>query len=261
MIGMTCRKMLYAVATVLLFCVEGWAQRYEIGQVDARRYELTSAWDVFPDSAALRVLAPYSRAVDSIMSPVLGECEDEMWVARPESPLSNFLADVLLDASARVGKKADIGLCNIGGIRSALPKGVITYGNVLDVCPFESKMCILSLTGKTLMELFRQIAERGGEGLSGARLVISPDGKLLSAEVGGRPVDEGKDYTVATIDYLAEGNDRMAAFREAKSKTFPPEPLLLRTVFLDYVKECERKGRFVDAPAGGRITVAKSENK
>ena len=133
---------------------------------------------------------------------------------------------------------------NMGGIRNSLPEGEVTYGMVYEITPFENAVCVLTLDGKTLMELFRQIAGRGGEGLSGAKLVISPDGKLLSAEVGGRPVDEGKDYTVATIDYLAEGNDRMAAFREAKSKTFPPEPLLLRTVFLDYVKECERKGRF-----------------
>ena len=248
---MTCRKMLYAVATVLLFCVEGWAQRYEIGQVDARRYELTSAWDVFPDSAALRVLAPYSRAVDSIMSPVLGECEDEMWVARPESPLSNFLADVLLDASARVGKKADIGLCNIGGIRSALPKGVITYGNVLDVCPFESKMCILSLTGKTLMELFSQIAHSGGEGLSrGVKMGFTFDGRLIDVTLGGEPVDSNAIYVVATLDYLAEGNDGLTALRDC---LFMREtPFVVRDLLSESILRARSEGKKVSARVVGR---------
>ena len=248
---MTCRKMLYAVATVLLFCVEGWAQRYEIGQIDARRYELTSAWDVFPDSAALRVLAPYSRAVDSIMSPVLGECEDEMWVARPESPLSNFLADVLLDASARVGKKADIGLCNIGGIRSALPKGVITYGNVLDVCPFESKMCILSLTGKTLMELFSQIAHSGGEGLSrGVKMGFTSDGRLIDVTLGGEPVDSNAIYVVATLDYLAEGNDGLTALRDC---LFMREtPFVVRDLLSESILRARSEGKKVSARVEGR---------
>lgn len=240
----------------------GCASGYVVKDIEGGRVAMTAEYDKNPDRDAEAILQPYRRVVDSIMSPVVGHSARALEAYRPESPLSNLLADIIRRGAAGIsGKPADVGVMNMGGIRNSLPEGEVTYGMVYEITPFENAVCVLTLDGKTLMELFRQIAGRGGEGLSGAKLVISPDGKLLSAEVGGRPVDEGKDYTVATIDYLAEGNDRMAAFREAKSKTFPPEPLLLRTVFLDYVKECERKGRFVDAPAGGRITVAKSENK
>ena len=102
------------------------------------------------------------------------------------------------------------------------------------------------------LELFQQIAAVHGEGLSGARLVISKDGRLLRAEVGGKPVDPAKEYRVATIDYLAEGNDRMEAFKKATSRT-EPQDAVLRDLFIDYVKQCEAKGVFVNAEIEGRI--------
>ena len=134
------------------------AQRYRLGTVKAARHEVTRLLDSRPDSGALRVVAPYRKAVDSIMSPVLGESEVAMTADRPESLLSNFVADVLRDASVRAGKKADIGLCNIGGLRSTMPKGIVTYGDVLEIAPFENHLCVLSLSGKKMKELMEQIA-------------------------------------------------------------------------------------------------------
>lgn len=108
---------------------------------------------------------------------------------------------------------------------------------------------------KDFNPFFEQIAAVHGEGLSGARLVITSDGKLVDAKVGGKSVDPRKDYTVATIDYLAEGNDKMPAFRDAKSKTFPKDKVL-RDLLIDYVKQCEEKGQFVTARTEGRIKVS-----
>lgn len=137
---------------LLLSACCGWsvvtfAQRYELEEVKAGRYEVTNRLDARPDSGAVRVVAPYRHAVDSMMSPVLGESEVAMRADRPESLLSNFVADVLREGSLRVGKMADIGLCNIGGLRSTMPKGKVTYGDVLEIAPFENRLCILSLDG------------------------------------------------------------------------------------------------------------------
>ena len=97
------------------------------------------------------------------------------------------MADVLREGSLRVGKMADIGLCNIGGLRSTMPKGKVTYGDVLEIAPFENRLCILSLDGRKLTELMEQIAAVGGEGISGARLVIT-GGRASSACRGrGKP--------------------------------------------------------------------------
>ena len=169
--------------------------------------------------------------------------------------MSNLLADVVKQSAARLtGEQVDVSVMNMGGIRSALSEVEITYGDVFEITPFENALCLLTMDGTTLLNLFEQIAALHGEGLSGARLVISKDGQLLNATVAGKAIDPQAVYRVATIDYLAEGNDKMTAFRDAKSKTFPTNGLL-RDALLNYVKECEQKGVFVQAKVEGRIVV------
>lgn len=227
------------------------AQQYKVEGVKWGRYEVTKEWDARPDSMALRTVAPYRHAVDSLMSPVLGESEVAMRAARPESLLSNFVADVLREASVRVGKKADIGLCNIGGLRSTMPKGKVTYGDVLEIAPFENRLCIVSLNGDKLMELMEQIAAVGGEGISGARLVITKDGRLLSAEVGGRPIDANNLYVVATLDYLAEGNDKMYALKEHLFKK--ETKISVRDLIMETIRREHDQGRKITAKIEDRI--------
>ena len=257
---MDCMYMKFCTGAVLmagaLSFLGGCASGYSLKGIEGGRIPMTIEYDVDPDMSAEAILQPYRRVVDSIMSPVVGHSARTLDAYRPESPLSNLLADIIRQGAAKVsGKQADVGVMNMGGIRNSLPEGEVTYGMVYEITPFENALCVLTLDGKTLEKLFAQMARRGGEGLSGAKLVISPEGELLEAEVGGCPVVADKEYTVSTIDYLAEGNDGLEAFREAKLKTFPPRPLLLREVFLDYVKGCERKGCLVDAKSEGRICV------
>ena len=229
------------------------AQRYRLGTVKAARHEVTRLLDSRPDSGALRVVAPYRKAVDSIMSPVLGESEVAMTADRPESLLSNFVADVLRDASVRAGKKADIGLCNIGGLRSTMPKGIVTYGDVLEIAPFENRLCVLSLSGKKMKELMEQIASVGGEGISGARLVITTDGRLLKAEIGGKPIAEDSIYTVSTLDYLAEGNDKMYALKDHLSAN--KTDIAVCDLLMEAIRRSRDEGRKITAKIEGRIII------
>ena len=157
---------------------------YSLASVEGGRIEVTAAWDASPDSAAVAVLAPYQKTVDSIMSPVIGRSARFMDRFRPESELSNLVADILRrSASAYIGRIADVGVTNMGGLRTALPEGNITYGNIYEITPFENTLCIVTMNGILLRELFENIAAVHGEGLSGARLEISRDGKLLNATV------------------------------------------------------------------------------
>ena len=218
---------------LLLSACCGWsvatfAQRYELEEVKAGRYEVTNRLDARPDSGAVRVVAPYRHAVDSMMSPVLGESEVAMRADRPESLLSNFVADVLREGSLRVGKMADIGLCNIGGLRSTMPKGKVTYGDVLEIAPFENR-----------------------EGISGARLVITGDGRLLRAEVGGKPIDPNGIYVISTLDYLAEGNDKMYALKDNLSKKVTN--IAVRDLIMESIRRTAAQGDKITARMEGRI--------
>lgn len=247
--------LLIAIAIAFTSC----GGSYKVTNVERERIVVDSTYDALPNDEALRFLEVYKGKVDSIMSPVVGHTAKGMSADRPESPLSNLLSDILVWAGAKYGESPEFGVYNIGGMRSSLPKGEVTFGKVLEVAPFENKICFLSLKGSDVTELFRQIAVVGGEGVSGnVRLVITGDGKLKSAKVNGEDVDEKRTYRIATIDYLAEGNDRMPAFTKRFDLLSPKEKHNdMRYIISDYFREQEKKGVLVDANIEGRIVVEK----
>lgn len=238
-----------------LFSLYACSSSYTVTGIEGGRVAMTEVYNKDPDAGAAALLRTYQLRIDSIMSPVVGHSAASLTSYRPESPLSNLMADVIKSSASRLtGESVDVAVMNMGGIRSSLSEGEITYGDIFEIAPFENTLCLLTMEGTSLQKLFEQIAALHGEGLSGARLVISKDGELLNATVGGKAIDPKAVYRVATIDYLAEGNDKMSAFLEAKSKTLPAHGLL-RDVLLNYVKECEQKGKFVQAEVEGRVVV------
>ncbi len=231
--------------------------RWQVTSVERVRLLADSRFDASPDSRAATFIAPYKRSVDSIMSPVVGHSARYMAGERPESTLSNLLADILVWAGDKYGEKPVMGLYNVGGIRAALPKGVVTYGDVLEIAPFENKICFLTLTGSDLLELFGNIAAVGGEGVSaGVRMEISADRRLKSVTLNGKEIAPDARYRIATIDYLAEGNDRMIALSKKTDFNSPQaESNDTRYIIADYFREMEKQGKTVDAQVEGRITV------
>ncbi len=230
---------------------------YELTSVSGSCIPVDSKWDRAADTEADALLAPYKLKVDSAMAAVVGTADISMEGGRPESLLSNLIADVLREtASEVVGKPVDMGLMNVGGIRATLTKGDITTANVYEILPFENALCILTLKGSALKQLFENLAMRRGEGVSGVRLAITEDGKLVEGTVGGKPVQDDKDYLVATIDYLAEGNDGMSALLSAGERVCP-QGYVLRDVFMRYVKRQAAAGKGLTSQMEGRITVKK----
>lgn len=145
----------------------------------------------------------------------------------------------------------------MGGIRSNLAKGKVTVGDVNDMAPFENKICFLTLKGDKVLELFQQIAHRGGEGLSHAvRMVITKDGKLKSVTLNGEPVDPEKNYRVATLDYLAGGNDQLVAFKSGTDVFAPMQKENnVRYIIMNYFREMQAQGKMVESKIEGRCVV------
>ena len=233
------------------------ASHYQVAGIERTRQLIDSRYDAPANEQAAELMRPYKHVVDSMMGPVVGSVARYMAAKRPESELSNLLADVLVWAGDKYGEKPDFGLYNMGGIRAALAKGDVTYGDVLDVAPFENKICFCTLTGEKLLELFRQVASTGGEALSHeVRLTVNSQGQLLSALLGGKEIDPAASYRIATIDYVAQGNDKMVAFLDKTDVNSPQEESNnLRFIIMDYFREQAAKGIVVDREIEGRITV------
>lgn len=234
-------------------------KHYQIVSVERTRIIVDSRYDQNPDEAAAKFLEPYKRVNDSIMGPVMGQVAHNMHAQRPESDLSNLLSDILIWAAKDYNEQPVLAIYNMGGIRADLTKGNVTYGDILDVAPFENKISFTTLTGEKVMKLFQQIAKRGGEGVSkGVELVVKKGepNELISAKLHGKEIDLQAEYRIATINYLLEGNDGMPALREGTNVISPQEASNnTRFLIMNFFRDMEAKGIVVDSQVEGRIVV------
>lgn len=204
----------------------------------------------------VRAILEKSRtAVDSIKAPVIGSAAMELAVYPPESPLMNFAADALRAmAQQHSDTHIDIAITNKGGLRSTLQEGDITFGDIYNVFPFENTLALLTLSGKEILQLFAEIAKVKGEAISGARLVITADGELVSATINGRSVIADKEYRIATSDYLAQGNDKLYTLGKGRNKVIKSD-ITIRDLMIQYIAELHSKGKAVSASIDGRISI------
>jgi 2',3'-cyclic-nucleotide 2'-phosphodiesterase (5'-nucleotidase family) len=248
-----------SIALICSATIISCASHYQVSGVERQRVLIDKTFDAEPDVKAAEFIKPYKVKVDSIMCPVMGRSAKYMMAHKPESELSNLLADILIWSGSHYGENPQIAIYNIGGIRAALNKGEVTYGDILEIAPFENKICFLSLTGTDLIELMKQIAHTRGQGIShGVKMEISPDGKLLSMKLNGEEIASEKTYRIATLDYLAQGNDGLTAFKKATNKVInTSEKGSVRFLIMDYFRALHEKGQEVDAKIENRIKVIK----
>lgn len=239
-------------AGFLAFTLCAQAQNYKVRSIAWERLEVTRSLDATPDAEAMAVVGPYKASVDSIVAPVLGQSMVAMDSHRPESTLTNWATDVLVEASTATGlPRADFGVMNVGGLRSNMPCGIVRRGDIMLISPFENYVTVVEMKGSTVLELFANIARNLGEGVSSSvRLVITRDGQLVSSSIDGQPVDPDRVYRVATIDYLSEGNDRLTAFKKG-IKRHDMGGLLVREAMMESII----KNRNITSKIEGRVTV------
>ncbi|MDR0972552.1 MAG: 5'-nucleotidase C-terminal domain-containing protein [Prevotellaceae bacterium] len=214
---------------------------------------MTAEWDIANEHID-SIIMPYQQKVDSIMSPVLGTAQIALTRGRPQSLLSNYAADILRESAVDyIGHPADIGLMNMGGLRAELNAGPITVGEIYEIFPFLNYLCILSLKGSDVEALLDTVVAIGGEGVSNVQIRATKDRKPLSLKVGGEAIDHDRIYTIATIDYLAEGNDRMSALLKAV-KTERCN-VLLRDVFINSIRKQTKQGKQITVRLDDRYIV------
>jgi len=251
-------KILIIGTAVVAFLLCGsCGSHYQMNNVERSRLLVDERYDIANDAEVEHFIAPYKQKVDSIMSPVVGKSACYLSSNRPESKLSNLLADILVWCAKDYDERPAFAVYNMGGIRAAFAEGDITVGDVLDVAPFENKICFVTLTGDKVMELFRQIASTGGEAVSEAvRLVITRDGRLLSAHLNGKEIDPENSYRIATLDYVAQGNDKMEAFKSSFDVNSPTSTENnVRFIIAKYLKEKMNQGIAVNPQIEGRIKI------
>ena len=173
-----------------------------------------------------------------------------------ETNLGDFCADAF-----RVQGEADIGIINGGGIRANIGKGEVTYGDVINLIPFNNYLCVIEVTGQQLLDALEWcsawIPNEAGRFLHVSGLTCEIDASIPShcvsdendmfvgvdgerrvrnVKVSGEPLDLEKTYTVSSTDYiLISGGGGMAMFEGAKIVRENVKQDI--NVLIDYVNE------------------------
>ncbi len=191
---------------------------------------------------------------------VIGYSTEAMTVDYPESALSDWFVDLLMARTEKLaGKKVDIGIVNFGGIRIDMPEGDIILDDMLSMFPFKNQLVYVEHSGRQIREILEEMAAGRFQVLGGVR-VVAEGGKLVSAEIGGEPIDDDKVYGLATISFLLGGGDGLTLDRNALSLTvFENEDII--DAVLDYVNRETAAGRPIEYKTDGRVIIKDREAK
>ena len=174
--------------------------------------------------------------------------------------------DFVTDAYCYV-MDAEIGLTNGGGIRNERVTTQLTYGDLINMLPFENYVWKIETTGAKILQLLQASASSAPteDGdfpqVSGLKFTLHlsdhsiSDVMVLNRKSGQyEPIDPDRTYTVATIDYCITSDGLRGVLRG--SKPLKRTSTLYRDVVEEYItKGLNGKIGPEYAKPQGRITI------
>ncbi len=198
--------------------VQSWSNARALGVSDLVRHpggtrevmaRVDTVWADAPASEETRaLLADYEAIAAPLADRVITTLRDTLQRTRGEQhALGNLLANAL-----RVVGQADVGLINNGGIRSDLPAGPVTYGQLFQLQPFANRVVRLTLTGRTLRSVLEHAVMDGVPDAHVSGVTVRWDRSRPAGDrvrevrlADGRPLDPEATYTIALGDFLHTG--------------------------------------------------------
>lgn len=162
-----------------------------------------------PDALAL--LAPYQERGQAELrvqvGEVVGRLEGDRDVIRFHA--TNLGKLVAHAQRAQVG--GDVAVTAAGGVRRSLEEGPVTTADILEVQPFGNTLCEVKLTGAELTDYLAAAAAMPPDTgafaqFDGVELEIE-SGVIVSARVGGAPIEAAGEYTLVISSFMASGGD------------------------------------------------------
>jgi len=209
------------------------------------------------DSNVVHTYLPYKAELEKDMNRVIAISDAQMVKNKPESALTNLLADLLLEEGNKAAEnkklqaKPVVSFFNYGGIRVGLPIGQITVGKIFELMPFENEMVMIEITGSQIQQFCNNVAKKGGDSVGGVRFVISGD-KAKNIVIAGEILNPDKNYWLVTNDYAASGGDDMDVFKQRLQ--FISTGLKIRDIIISNFEERQKNGQIITSKMDGRIS-------
>jgi 2',3'-cyclic-nucleotide 2'-phosphodiesterase/3'-nucleotidase len=199
------------------------------------------------DEATAAVLQGYRDRLTAELQQPAGETTEPLVAVRGvvrtgEATAGNLVADAL-----RAWGGADVALQNGGGLRGerTFGPGVLTRADVNELLPFPNYATLLRVSGWQLLAAlengFSQVETTGGRfpQISGMRVTYDPSAepgsRVQEIVIGDTPINLDASYTLATIDFLANGGDGYSMLRDAEVLIPPTGGPVQAALLLEYL--------------------------
>lgn len=189
----------------------------------------------------------FKRKVDAETSRVIAFSEEPLTKQGDESSLGNFVCDALFrGAVLSYSIEPDIVLVNRGGLRTEVPKGEFRVLNIFELMPFENELVVIHLKGEDVLKMTEKIWEKK-HAFRGMILNKEKKNEIL---IGGKLLDQQKEYSIATSDYLVEGGDGFTMFKGARAEKRAGKKI--RDVIVNYCEEETSQKRNIKSYTNGK---------
>ena len=205
---------------------------------------IDSTLDQVQDTDYLTYIAPIKADLEKELNIAIGHAPEALTVHKPECTMLNWASDALLAMAKQLyPNKVDMAVVNIGGMRTDWGAGDITRRHIFELMPFDNELVVLTMTGEEVLALCHTIVRLTGEGVAGLR-IKARNGKLLSATIDGKEIVPTAHYTVATSDYLSQGNDGLTQLQNHIELWRSEQKI--RDLYIAYVQQVKTVAAKVD---------------
>nr|WP_294369480.1 bifunctional UDP-sugar hydrolase/5'-nucleotidase [uncultured Ruminococcus sp.] len=233
-------------------------------------------------------ISAIEKREQSVLSEVIGESSREYAYSWEELRTSEQEIGRIVTAAYLDFTGADVAMENAGGIRSGIPKGNVTYSDLISISPYGNVLVEKELTGQQIIDILefsvdlmkknnavydlQKQAIKDGEdpyqyswpdnsgsvmqfsGLSAVYDYSKPYGSRVSdVKIGGKAIDTLKTYRVVSNNYAFDSSD----YGDVASLTTVKEYTTCEQILRDYIG----KGDFEKAAANANLVEKSSQSE
>ena len=218
---------------------------------------LDSTYDAKIDPKLAKYVDKKRRQMEKQMQVVVAHTDQELESDAPESPLSNFLTDILLNESAKYIKDTvfdnlDVSMLNFGGIRTSMPKGDVTVGDLYRISPFDNYLTFIVLKGSELKKALNRFTDQFNAPCSGVTMGYT-NNKPSRILVQGKPIDDSRMYRLVTLNFISDGGDHL--LEDIQYEKIEYTTVTFRDFLIAELKAMTARGEKVTGKKDGRARV------